>query len=320
MTSPRIGLLGYGAIASLHARALAQLDCPLAAVIGPDPVQARQFADEHGVARATDALPDVLGAPDVDAVVVASPNDVHAEQTLAALAAGKHVLCEVPLALSYGDAERVAAAAIAADRQVMVCHTPRFWAPIRQLRQLVDDGELIVHHVIARTLIRRHENVGWTGRRRSWVDHLLWHQGSHLVDTALWLMTDEVEHVAAVAGRAQPATGFPMDVGLVVRTGSGALANLALSFNSLIEVSDLLVVGEDETFRIDAGSLGSSRGPVLAAAGEEAVMEAAIRVQDGEFVRALRTGTAARPGAADVLATYRVLQQASDRLMVDCQA
>jgi 2-hydroxy-4-carboxymuconate semialdehyde hemiacetal dehydrogenase len=314
MTGPRIALLGYGAIAELHARVLARLDCPLVTVMGPNLAHAQRFAADHGVARATVDLDEVVAMPDVDAVVVASPNDVHTEQAEAALKAGKHVLCEVPLAMSYADAERAAGAADRAGLELMVCHTQRFWAPMRLMRRQVEDGHLIVHHVIARTLIRRWENVGWTGRRRSWVDHLLWHQGSHLVDTALWLMDDTAEHVSAEAGRPQPDTGLPMDLTLAIRTDSGAIANLALSFNSLIEVSDLLVIGADETFRLDDGSLVSSTGPVLAGDSEESLLEDAIHVQDETFVRGLDSGTTARPTAADVLGTYQVLQQASDRL------
>jgi 2-hydroxy-4-carboxymuconate semialdehyde hemiacetal dehydrogenase len=314
MTGPGLALLGYGAIAELHARALARLDCSLVTVMGPNLEHAKRFAAENGVARATVDLDEVLAMPEVDAVVVASPNDVHTEQAEAALGAGKHVLCEVPLAMSYADAERAAAGADRAGLQLMVCHTQRFWAPLQHMRRQVDEGDLVVHHVIARTLIRRWENVGWTGRRRSWVDHLLWHQGSHLVDTALWLTGDTAEHVSVEAGRPQADTGLPMDVALAIRTSSGAIANLALSFNSLTEVSDLLVIGADETFRLEGGSLAASTGTVLAGDSEEALLEDAVQVQDEAFVRAVGSGTVAWPTAADVLDTYQVLQQASDRV------
>src|SRR5439155_3600576 len=108
-----------------------------------------------------------------DAVVVASPNNVHTEQTIATLEGGKHVLCEVPLATSASDAEKVAETSARADVVAMVCQTQRFWAPVAHLRELVETGRLHVSHVIHLTALLRRENIGWTGRRRSWVDSVL---------------------------------------------------------------------------------------------------------------------------------------------------
>ena len=125
MSGLRFGLLGYGAIAAEHAKALGRLDCELVAVAGPTLESAEAFASEHGVARAGTDVAAVIAAGDLDAILVASPNAVHVDQALAALEAGKHVLCEVPLAMSSADAARVAGA----RGTLMVCHTQRFWRP-----------------------------------------------------------------------------------------------------------------------------------------------------------------------------------------------
>ena len=312
--APGVGLLGYGAIAAEHARAFTALGCRLTAVMGPDIAAAREFATAHDVALATDDLAEALGAPEVDAIVVASPNAVHAEQAVAALEAGKHVLCEVPLAMSSTDAERVAATAQATGRLAMVCHTQRFWAPMRGLRERVDGGELTVHHVVARTAMRRRENVGWTGRRRTWVDHALWHHGSHLVDAALWLLGGSVAHVSAEAGQRDATTGSPLDVAIAIRTEAGGLATIALSYNSLLPVSDMLVIGEQDAFRIDGARLESASGALAGSGDPAAMQDDALRAQDAAFVRALRGGDPAGPTASDVVPVYRALQHASDHL------
>jgi 2-hydroxy-4-carboxymuconate semialdehyde hemiacetal dehydrogenase len=313
MRDLRIGLLGYGAIAAEHARALAALGCELALVMGPNAGSAEAFAEEYAVSRATVELEEVLAADAIDAVVVASPNDVHAEQALAALAAGKHVLCEVPLALSAADAERIAAATADAGRAFMVCQTQRFSRPVAHVRRLVDRGQLDVLCVISRTGLLRRENVGWTGRRRSWVDSVVWHHGSHAVDTALWLLDDEVEHVSAEQGRPHPTTGHPMDISIALRTRSGSLASLVLTYNSHLALTDALVVGAEETFRLEDDSVTSSQGQVLEPGGTDP-LTASIRAQNEAFLRAVRTGEPVEPTAAGVLPVYRVLQAVDDLL------
>jgi len=242
-------------------------------------------------------------------VSVASPPFDHHRSAMAALAAGKHVLCEVPLALAAAEAERVAAAAAAAGRVLLVCHTQRFWAPVAHLRALVEAGELDVQHVVSRTGLFRRENVGWTGRRRSWVDSVVWHHGSHAVDTALHLLGAEPERVAATAGRPHPETGRPMDVSIALRTATGSLATLALSYNSRLPLNDLVVIGEQESYRTEGGALLDSRGVVLPADDAAAMQAAAIAAQNAVFLRAVETGAPAEPSAAGVLPVYRALQE-----------
>src|SRR5215469_5482233 len=105
-----IALVGPGAIGAMHAQALAALGCSLRVVVGPDIAAARAFGEEHGFEGAGSHLSSAFGS-DVDAVVITSPNAVQAQQAVAALAAGKHVLCEIPLGLSLAEAQAVAQAA-----------------------------------------------------------------------------------------------------------------------------------------------------------------------------------------------------------------
>lgn len=309
----RVGLLGYGAIAAEHARALASIGCSLMVVAGPDEVAARAFADAHGFAQGTSRVDEVFSAEDVDAVVIASPNAVHAKQTIAALRAGKHVLCEVPLAMSSGDADAVAQAADTRDRVVMVCHTQRFWAPVVRLRELVDAGTLHVDHLVHLTAMLRRENIGWTGGRRSWVDSVVWHHGSHAVDTALWLLNDTVSNVKAAGGRRHPETGLPLDIVIAIQTTSGSLASLVLSYNSMQPVSEFIAIAEEDTFRVSGGTLASSR-EVVTFGDADTVQSGAVEAQDDLFVRAIVDGVDPWPTPSSLLPVYHALQDASDQI------
>lgn len=106
----RIALAGGGAFGAKHAAALRRIEgVELAAVVSSSPDSSRRFAAEQGVGRAAGSLAEVLAMDDVDAVILATPTPLHAEQTRACLAAGKHVQVEIPVAASLPDAEASAA-------------------------------------------------------------------------------------------------------------------------------------------------------------------------------------------------------------------
>ena len=136
----RIGIVGAGAVArSIHLPGLRL--CPqveIAAACDPDLAAARGL----GVPRVFERAEDLLASGDVDAVVVATPNHLHREIVHAALAAGKHVLCEKPLALNVGDALGMARDAEASGLVHMTAFTYRFTPALQYLRRLVDVGEL----------------------------------------------------------------------------------------------------------------------------------------------------------------------------------
>jgi 2-hydroxy-4-carboxymuconate semialdehyde hemiacetal dehydrogenase len=251
-------------------------------------------------------------AADVDAVVVASPNALHCDQTIAALRAGRDVLCEIPVALSLADADRVAVVERESGRHVMACHTQRYWPPYAELRRRVDAGELDLLHVLLRSCLLRRDNTGWTGGLRSWTDSVVWHHGAHLVDSALWLLGGEATDVSARAGRPHSDSGAPMDVAIAFRAAGGALASLVLSYNSALRVGDGVFIGVEETYRTDGSSLVGSRGIELDLGSAEASQAAAMLAQDGAFVDAALGRRPWEAGLADVRPAYAVLQQVHD--------
>lgn len=136
-TAPlRIALVGCGRISASHLDAIAAEPdvATLVAVVDPDPAHAAQVAAERGAAHAFVDLDQALAADDVEAVLLCTPNALHAAQSIRALDAGKHVLVEKPMAESGADARAMAAAAERAGRVLAVGHTFRHGAAVRYLQ------------------------------------------------------------------------------------------------------------------------------------------------------------------------------------------
>jgi UDP-2-acetamido-3-amino-2,3-dideoxy-glucuronate N-acetyltransferase len=161
---PLVAVTGCGYWGRNLVRNFAQLGA-LSAVVDAAPALAAELARKHDVpAREWSA---VLADPDIDAVVLATPAERHAAMALEALGHGKHVFVEKPLALSVADGERVAAAAAAARRTVMVGHLLQYHPAFLKLVELVRAGELgRLQYLYSNRLnlgrIRREENVFWS--------------------------------------------------------------------------------------------------------------------------------------------------------------
>jgi D-xylose 1-dehydrogenase (NADP+, D-xylono-1,5-lactone-forming) len=139
MTTLRWGILGPGRIAPRLVRAVGGCArAELAAVASRDPARARSFAGAHAIPMAYDSYDSLLSSPDVDVVYVALPNHLHAEWTIRALATGKHVLCEKPLALSVAEVDAIADASARAGRLAvegfMYLHHPQVLRAIELAR------------------------------------------------------------------------------------------------------------------------------------------------------------------------------------------
>jgi predicted dehydrogenase len=186
----RIGIIGAGGVArSIHLPGFKL--CPqveIAAVCDPDLEAARGL----GIARVFDRVEDLLGLSDVDAVVVATPNHLHREIVMSALAAGKHVLCEKPLALNTADARGMAEAAAASGLVHMTAFTYRFTPGLQYMRRLVETGELgVLRTVRAAYLMALSKHLlGWRSTRRLAGSGVLADIGSHLIHMVQFLAGD----------------------------------------------------------------------------------------------------------------------------------
>ncbi len=141
--APRVALIGGGFIGPVHAEALRRIGVPVVGLLDITPERARPLAERQGIPRVYNTLDELLGDPDVGAVHIASPNDVHFEHAKKALQAGKHVLCEKPLAISSKDtAELVALAASKPKLAAGVNYNIRFYALCQEMRARIARGDL----------------------------------------------------------------------------------------------------------------------------------------------------------------------------------
>ncbi len=306
--------VGYGAIAGVHADICRRLGHRLHTVVGRVPETTESFARHYGFAHSTLNLEQALTQPEIDAVLICSPSELHECQAREVIEAGKPVLVELPLAMSYAGGSALAELSGRRGVTVMVAHTQRYMPAVRAVRDEVAAGHLHVHHVLARFLFFRRRHVGWSGRVRSWADNLLWHHSCHMVDTCLWVLGMPVVDQLTVQGRIGPlyaATGIPMDLDIGIATSAGTLVNIGMSYHSEDTGLDFLFVGEERTLHI-AGRALLHRSTMLydPAAHHEYI---ANELQDREFFAAVTEGRQPEVNAFDVLPSLAVLQQVQDQ-------
>lgn len=308
-----LGLLGYGSIARAHVQALKGEDVSLRTVMGRVPESTAAFAAEHGFERYTTSLDEALADPGLDAVIVASPTDVHAEQAEKSLRARKHVLVEIPLGTSLDDVDRLDRLARDVDRRLMVCHTQRYYPPLVEARRRIAEGELQVYHVSCRYGFLRRENVNWQGRRRSWTDNLIWHHGCHAVDTCLWLLGAEDVEVCSQTARPSNALGIPLDLDILMRTPQDQLIAVSMSYNTKLQYNEYLLIGEETTLLATNARLSSPDDVILDAGANPGPEGSPIRTQNREFLAAIRDGHEPAISARAIRPAMRVLQAVQDQ-------
>ncbi|MHB8647478.1 MAG: Gfo/Idh/MocA family protein, partial [Thermomicrobiales bacterium] len=145
-------MVGYGTIAKAHTKAFRDEGVTLDTVVGRLAERSAAFAHEQGYAHSTTDLAAALAQPEIDLVAICSPSEAHAAQTEQALMADKHVLVEIPLAMSYTEGLLLAGLARERGKTLMVCHTHRYRSPMQEAKRRMLAGELTVHHIISRYL------------------------------------------------------------------------------------------------------------------------------------------------------------------------
>ena len=301
----KICLAGEGAMGFNHIKVLKQFDdIEVVTLAGGVEADAATFAAEWDIPHYSLDLETCLNQPGVEAVVLTTPNQVHAAQAELALSMGKHVLVEIPMGLNLAEAQRLVELEEKTGLVCMVCHTNRYSAPHREIVRRVQAGELHLHHIVQQTYFYRRENTNMFGKPRSWTDELLWHQACHMVDFMYWLFDEPGIDAWAQRGPDHARLGIPMDITIGMRTQAGCLISSANSFNNHGPInSNYRFIGEESTFLIEKGKLIDHE------ANEIPVGPGGLDVQDREFIDAIQAGRSPMTSCKTCLPTMAILDR-----------
>lgn len=314
----RIAVVGAaGAFGMKHLDGLKNIeDAVVTVVSATSQEKADAVAAQYGVPNAVVGLDAVLERDDVDAVILATPTGLHASQTQAVLAAGKHVQVEIPLADSYADAEAAFAAAEAAEASgkiAMVGHTRRFNPSHQWVHNKVTAGEFNVQQMDVQTYFFRRSNTNAKGEPRSWTDHLLWHHAAHTVDLFAY-QAGKIVQANAIQGPIHPELGIAMDMSIQLKSETGAICTLSLSFNNEGPFGAFFrYIGDTGTYVARYDDLINGKDEPIDVT-NVAVSMNGIELQDREFVAAIREGREPNSSIRQVLDCYRVLGMLEEQL------
>ena len=310
----KIALAGAGAFGEKHLDGLKNIPgVEVVSLIGRTLDQTQKVAEKYGIGHASTELADALAMPEVDAVILCTPTQMHAEQAIACMDAGKHVEVEIPLADSLADAEAVLKKQQDTGLVCMVGHTRRFNPSHQYIHNKIAAGEIAVQQMDVQTYFFRRTNINAKGEARSWTDHLLWHHAAHTVDLFAY-QAGPIVSANAVQGPIHPQLGIAMDMSIQLKSESGAICTLSLSFNNDGPIGTFFrYICDNGTWLARYDDLFTGKEEAVDVAHVDVSMNG-IELQDREFVAAIREGREPNSSVAQVLPCYRVLGQLERQL------
>ena len=310
-----VALAGAGAFGVKHLDGIRNIpDVRVVAVIGRELDKTREVARQYGIAHAGTDLAESLAIEGVDAVILCTPTQMHADQSIACLRAGKHVQVEIPLADSLQGAEDVAEAQKKSGKAAMVGHTRRFNPSHQWVHKKIAAGQFHVQQMDVQTYFFRRSNMNALGQPRSWTDHLLWHHAAHTVDLFRYQAGGEIVEANAVQGPIHPALGIAMDMSIQLKSSTGAICTLSLSFNNDGPLGTFFrYIGDTGTYLARYDDLYTGKEEKIDVS-RVAVSMNGIELQDREFFAAIREGREPNASVRQVLPCYRTLHGLAQQL------
>jgi 2-hydroxy-4-carboxymuconate semialdehyde hemiacetal dehydrogenase len=304
----KVALAGAGAFGIKHLDGIKNIDgVEVVSLISRDLEKTREVAAKYGIAHVTTDLADSLALPEVDAVILCTPTQMHASQTLACLKAGKHVQVEIPLCDVLADGQEAVRVAQASGLVAMCGHTRRFNPSHQYVHQQITGGHFNIQQMDVQTYFFRRTNMNALGQARSWTDHLLWHHAAHTVDLFAYQAGSPVVKANAVQGPIHPALGIAMDMSIQLKAANGAICTLSLSFNNDGPLGTFFrYIGDTATYIARYDDLFTGKDEKIDVS-QVAVSMNGIELQDREFFAAIKEGREPNSSLAQVLPCYQVL-------------
>jgi 2-hydroxy-4-carboxymuconate semialdehyde hemiacetal dehydrogenase len=311
----KVALAGAGAFGIKHLDGIKNIDgVEVVSLISRDLEKTREVANKYGIAHVTTDLADSLALKELDAVILCTPTQMHAEQTLACLRAGKHVQVEIPLADSLKGAEEVVALQKQTGLVAMCGHTRRFNPSHQYVHNQIQAGKFNIQQMDVQTYFFRRTNTNALGQARSWTDHLLWHHAAHTVDLFAYQANSPIVQANAVQGPIHPTLGIAMDMSIQLKAANGAICTLSLSFNNDGPLGTYFrYIGDTATYLARYDDLFNGKEEQIDVS-KVAVSMNGIELQDREFFAAIKEGREPNSSVGRVFACYQVLHQLEQQL------
>jgi 2-hydroxy-4-carboxymuconate semialdehyde hemiacetal dehydrogenase len=315
----KVALAGAGAFGIKHIEGIKNIDgVEVVSLVGRELDKTKEVAAKYGIGHVTTDLAASLALKEVDAVVLCTPTQMHAAQAIQCMKAGKHVQVEIPLADSLKDAQAVVALQKQTGLVAMCGHTRRFNPSHQFVHKKIVAGQFNIQQMDVQTFFFRRSNMNALGQPRSWTDHLLWHHAAHTVDLFAYQCGSPVVKANAVQGPIHPTLGIAMDMSIQLKTASGAICTLSLSFNNDGPLGTFFrYIGDTATYIARYDDLWQSTKE-----GKEEKIDVSkvdvsmngVELQDREFFAAIRAGREPNASMAQVLPCYEVLHQLEQQL------
>ncbi|EME71641.1 4-carboxy-2-hydroxymuconate-6- semialdehydedehydrogenase [Paramagnetospirillum caucaseum] len=310
-----IALVGAGAFGVKHLDALKLIDgVRVVSVVSRAEDKPEEIAAKYGIPHVAHDLADALARPDVDAAILCTPTQIHAAQAMACLKAGRHVMVEIPMADTLADAESLVALQRQSGKVAMCGHTRRFNPSHQWIHNKIAAGAFNISQMDVQTYFFRRSNINALGQPRCWTDHLLWHHAAHTVDLFAYQTGGEIVAANAVQGPIHPELGIAMDMSIQLKSSTGAICTLSLSFNNDGPLGTFFrYIGDSGTYIARYDDLFDGKDQPIDVTTVDVSMNG-IELQDREFIAAIREGREPNASVARVLPCYRTLAKLEQQL------
>ena len=311
----RVALAGAGAFGIKHIDGISNIEgVEVVSVIGRDLEKTQEVAARYGIGHVATDLSESLALKEVDAVILCTPTQMHAGQTIACLKAGKHVQVEIPLADTLQGAQEVVSLAKTSGLVAMCGHTRRFNPSHQYVNKEIKAGKFNIQQMDVQTYFFRRTNINALGQARSWTDHLLWHHAAHTVDLFAYQCGSPIVRANAVQGPIHPALGIAMDMSIQMKAANGAICTLSLSFNNDGPLGTFFrYIGDTGTYLARYDDLFTGKEEKIDVSQGDVSMNG-IELQDREFFAAIKEGREPNSSVAQVMNCYQVLHKLEQQL------
>ena len=311
----KVALAGAGAFGIKHLDGIKNIDgVEVVSLVSRELEKTRQVASKYSIRHVTTDLADSLALQEVDAVILCTPTQMHAAQSIACLKAGKHVQVEIPLADTLQGAQTVVALAKQSRLVAMCGHTRRFNPSHQYVHKEIKSGRFNIQQMDVQTYFLRRTNMNALGQARSWTDHLLWHHAAHTVDLFAYQCGSPIVRANAVQGPIHPGLGIAMDMSIQLQAANGAICTLSLSFNNDGPLGTFFrYIGDTATYLARYDDLFNGKEEKIDVSKVDVSMNG-IELQDREFFAAIQEGREPNASVAAVLPCYQVLHNLEQQL------